>query len=240
MLDQQNGDVGGQRLDQALRCAGCRRGSCLASVRRAAAPWACRRARPRLRDVFARRAKACRPDSHSCRPTGNARATRRRASSAMLLADTGRKRHRPGFEDLRGKPQIFDDRQIEEQIGDLERARESRGLHLVGRLRRCGRHRRPGYVPRAAVAHPEIRLNSVDLPAPFGPMMVVMRLRSTLKLTLSTARRPPKAIDRPFASRTGASRTGAVMVPVSARKPWQRSRGAPRPSDPAGRRSPRP
>jgi hypothetical protein len=49
-----------------------------------------------------------------------------------------------------------------------------------------------------------MRLNKVDLPAPFGPMMVVMRLRAAAKLTPSTARRPPKLIERSRASSTGA------------------------------------
>jgi hypothetical protein len=50
---------------------------------------------------------------------------------------------------------------------------------------------------------PLIRLNKVDLPAPFGPMIAVMRFRSAAKLTSSTALRPPKEMPMPFASRIG-------------------------------------
>ncbi len=44
---------------------------------------------------------------------------------------------------------------------------------------------------------PAIRLNAVLFPAPFGPMIDVMRFGAAAKLRLSTARNPPNAFARP-------------------------------------------
>ncbi len=49
-------------------------------------------------------------------------------------------------------------------------------------------------VPAVGASRPEIRLSSVDLPAPFGPMMAKISPRATSKETSSTAARPPKRL----------------------------------------------
>ncbi len=52
---------------------------------------------------------------------------------------------------------------------------------------------------------PVIRLNSVVLPAPFGPMMALRSPGMIFSDTPRTARKPPKAFDRSFSSSTGAA-----------------------------------
>src|SRR5258706_662031 len=47
------------------------------------------------------------------------------------------------------------------------------------------------------------RLNSVDFPAPFGPMTARISPRSTARSTASTARSAPKCLVRPIHSRSG-------------------------------------
>src|SRR3954447_23172859 len=47
---------------------------------------------------------------------------------------------------------------------------------------------------------PVIRLNSVDLPAPFGPITAAICPVSTLRLTSLTARKPAKDFDSPTIS----------------------------------------
>ena len=57
------------------------------------------------------------------------------AGLRLRLARTGRHAIANGIEHLRRQPQVFGHRQFEEQIGDLERAREPGCQHAVGRLR---------------------------------------------------------------------------------------------------------
>src|ERR1700738_1708324 len=52
-------------------------------------------------------------------------------------------------------------------------------------------------VPSSAGSTPFNTLNSVVLPAPFGPMMPRISPWQMVKLTLLTARRPPKDFDSP-------------------------------------------
>jgi hypothetical protein len=49
-------------------------------------------------------------------------------------------------------------------------------------------------LPLSGVMLPATRLNSVDLPAPFGPMSPVIEPRSTRSEQLLTARKPPKRL----------------------------------------------
>src|ERR1035437_9479499 len=60
---------------------------------------------------------------------------------------------------------------------------------------------------------PEIRLNSVVLPAPFGPITARIAPGATSKLTLSTAARPPNRFDRSRTDRIG------VTAPRSLERP---------------------
>ena len=52
-------------------------------------------------------------------------------------------------------------------------------------------------VPSSAGSTPFSTLNNVVLPAPFGPMIPRISPSAMLKLTLLTARRPPKDFDSP-------------------------------------------
>src|SRR5262249_44265582 len=52
---------------------------------------------------------------------------------------------------------------------------------------------------------PVIRLNSVVLPAPFGPMMALRSPGWILNVTLRVACRPPKLLHSPLSSSTGIS-----------------------------------
>src|SRR5580658_2443015 len=47
---------------------------------------------------------------------------------------------------------------------------------------------------------PVIRLNSVDLPAPFGPITAAICRVATVRLTSETARNPPNDLERPDTS----------------------------------------
>src|SRR5579872_6766091 len=55
-------------------------------------------------------------------------------------------------------------------------------------------------VPLSGSRCPVIRLNSVDLPAPFGPITAAIWPVSTVRLTSLTARKPAKDFDRPAIS----------------------------------------
>ena len=50
--------------------------------------------------------------------------------------------------------------------------------------------------PLSGVSSPVIRLNSVVLPAPFGPMIKRRSPGATLRLTSAVTRRPPNALHR--------------------------------------------
>src|SRR5262245_15015985 len=64
-------------------------------------------------------------------------------------------------------------------------------------------------LPASGCRWPVIRLKSVVLPAPLGPMMALIEPRGTLKLTPPTAWKPAKLLRRPWTSSTGDSRAGA-------------------------------
>ncbi len=69
-----------------------------------------------------------------------------------------------------------------------------RAADLVGRAaRRCVRRRRRSS-RRSGANTPAMMLNSVVLPAPFGPMTAKIEPCATRKLTLSTASRPRKRL----------------------------------------------
>src|SRR5215467_1357744 len=58
-------------------------------------------------------------------------------------------------------------------------------------------------LPASGRRCPVIRLKSVVLPAPLGPMMALIEPRGTLKLTPPTAWKPAKLLQRPWTSSTG-------------------------------------
>src|SRR5690242_1454369 len=57
-------------------------------------------------------------------------------------------------------------------------------------------------VPLSGCRCPVIRLNSVDLPAPLGPITAAIWRVSTVTLTSQTARKPAKDLERPAISST--------------------------------------
>ena len=65
---------------------------------------------------------------------------------------------------------------------------------------------RPALIGRVRVS----RLNSVDLPAPFGPIRPTISPARISKLTSSTATRPPKRLTAPCTASTGAPAAGRV------------------------------
>src|SRR5216683_8260004 len=67
--------------------------------------------------------------------------------------------------------------------------------------------------PRVGCTWPVMRLNSVDLPAPFGPMTQAVRPRSTDRLTSWTATKPPNNLD------TDSTRSSMVSAPAARRRP---------------------
>src|SRR5574341_1352317 len=67
--------------------------------------------------------------------------------------------------------------------------------------------------PDVAGRTPVTTLNSVVLPAPFGPMMALRSPGRTLMLTSWTAWRPPKLLDRLLSSRTGSRRPVSSAMP---------------------------
>src|SRR5262249_56365814 len=55
-------------------------------------------------------------------------------------------------------------------------------------------------VPLSGCRWPVIRLNSVDFPAPLGPITAAICLVSTVRLTSKTARNPPNDLQMPETS----------------------------------------
>src|SRR5579871_3668677 len=71
--------------------------------------------------------------------------------------------------------------------------------------------------PAVGCRWPVIRLNSVDLPAPFGPITAAISPSATARSTSDTARKPPKDFERP--------RTSSKLTPSClAAKPRDASR----------------
>src|SRR5690242_4652560 len=101
---------------------------------------------------------------------------------------------------------------------------------------------RPSTTTRPAVGcrWPVMRLNSVDLPAPFGPITAAISPSATTRSTSLTARKPPNDLERPFTSSTlhldagrlgtGYFRTGGAL-PLAAQP---RIAGRHATDDPAG------
>src|SRR5690606_4501520 len=73
------------------------------------------------------------------------------------------------------------------------------------------------HVPLSARSKPVRRLNSVVLPAPFGPIIEVMSPRWTSRCSTSTARRPPKERETPSTRRIGSglATPGRASTPAS-------------------------
>src|SRR5947199_10392382 len=59
--------------------------------------------------------------------------------------------------------------------------------------------------PASGTRNPEISANKVVLPAPFGPTSAPKVPGCTARLTRSTARSPPNAIDTPSSASSGSA-----------------------------------
>ena len=70
-------------------------------------------------------------------------------------------------------------------------------------------------VPESGCSLPAIMRNSVDLPAPFGPMMPTMAPAGTLKLRLSISWRSPKPLLTFVNSMTSWPRRSATGMKIS-------------------------
>ena len=90
---------------------------------------------------------------------------------------------------------VLDDRQIAKDLRDLKRSGQSGGdkpmRRPCGHIRSAQKH-----FPPAGRRNPEIQLNTVVLPAPFGPISECTWPFRISRLTPSTARRAPKFFDR--------------------------------------------
>jgi len=69
--------------------------------------------------------------------------------------------------------------------------------------------------PLSACSLPVIRRNSVDLPAPFGPMMPTIAPAGTLKLRSSISIRSPKDLLTPLNSITSLPSRSATGMKIS-------------------------
>ena len=70
-------------------------------------------------------------------------------------------------------------------------------------------------LPRSAAWKPLIRFSSVVLPAPFGPMTLVMAPGRAVKPTPSTAFNPPKATESPLTSSAAGAAAGGKGAAAS-------------------------
>jgi len=69
--------------------------------------------------------------------------------------------------------------------------------------------------PLSGDARPVIQLKKVVLPAPLGPMRLMISPGNISSTTPSSAFRPPKYFDTPFASRSGCNRILSDPQPLS-------------------------
>src|SRR5215471_16392186 len=67
--------------------------------------------------------------------------------------------------------------------------------------------------PELAGRIPVIKLNSVVLPAPFGPMIALRWPGMTVSVTPRTAASPPKLLERPRNSRAGQPPSAFTSLP---------------------------
>ena len=73
-------------------------------------------------------------------------------------------------------------------------------------------------VPLSGCRWPVIRLNSVDLPAPFGPITAAICRVSTVRLTSETARNPPKDLLSPLISSTAPTSQPDPQLRIARRR----------------------
>ena len=121
------------------------------------------------------------------------------------------------LQSLAGHQNIFRHGQVWKKIGDLIRPGNSQCCPAVdgqsGDILLKIEDSPPGWPDRS----PLTRLKSVVFPAPFGPIRTRLSPGSILKLTPSTARRPPKSIERSSRTRHG---TDPLFSPFSADPIW--------------------
>ena len=85
--------------------------------------------------------------------------------------------------------------------------------------------------PPSGASSPVMRLNSVVLPAPFGPMISRRSPGSTFRLTLAVTRRPPNDLLKPLTASAvmafGSASGATFFVPLIARHAARDSRAMP-------------
>ncbi len=162
-----------QMIDDAARVDGADGGDQLTGIRLRSGRRRSRRAAAAFGSVASARASSSRLRSQQAQAPGRIVGAVDQARSppgSRRSAPPPRLRVRARAEGA-GDQEIFEHGQLLERLRDLEGAAHARQAarhrrrvgHVARRRKRCGRHR-PAILP-------VIRLNSVDLPAPFGPMM---------------------------------------------------------------------
>ena len=93
---------------------------------------------------------------------------------------------------VRADQHVVEHAQVAEHAAVLERAREAERRELLGRKAGDVATRRRSRVPASGASSPVTRLNTVVLPAPFGPMMLTSSPSLTASDSALTAVTPPK------------------------------------------------
>ena len=121
-----------------------------------------------------------------------------------------------------GRLHVLEHGEAAEDAGDLERAAHAAAAEAVRRQAADRPRRRRRCWPVSCAMSPVIRLNSVVLPAPLGPMIARRSPGGTARSTPFTAWTPPKCLRRPRVWRTSAlARAGCatVVLPRGPRNP---------------------
>ena len=216
VLDDEQRHLARQRLEHAASCAASPRATCRRWARRGAgAAGAVASATPDLELALlavgqarrparrgARRGPPPRPPPAPARAAPAARVDRCRADRSCRAPTGGG-----------GQPQVLQHGELREEVRALERARDAAAGHRVRRQARDRRARRRGCARASGASWPVMRLKSVVLPAPLGPMMARRSRGATASDTPLSAASAPKRAAEPV---DGEERATAV------------TRGAPR------------
>ena len=140
------------------------------------------------------------PLEHVERASRAARARRGRSAAAPSSAERGRPVPVVGPDH-----HVLERGQLREQPDALQRARDAEPGELVRPHAAVAAGRASGSRPRPAARSRRSTLNSVVLPAPFGPMTPTTCPGATDSDTLSSAVRPPKRTDTPSTLSSGGA-----------------------------------
>ena len=158
--------------------------------------WPCGRL---LADLVCDRARGRGSSRISSAETPKAASSRRAAAGAEEEAEQARPRTQMvGDDDVVAHPHALEDRRL------LEGAHDAPAGHDVRRQARDALALEAALRPTVGRRNDEISLNSVDLPAPFGPITDRISPSRTEKETSLTATSPPKRLVRPMTSSSSA------------------------------------